>query len=111
MEEGFKEAVTAHMEVSVAGGSVKVRNEGGYVARFSLSYTFQGHNFTKNSGTFSLGVNKSIEIPEGATDIHLKVEEMWGFGWSTIFTKVFPTPESKSYKVYGTTLNPKWAEL
>jgi hypothetical protein len=106
----FKEAVMAHMEATAAG-SILVRNSGGYVARFSVSYTLNGHNFTQDSGDFSLGVNKSISIPAGATNIHLKVEEMWGFGWSTIFTANFDAPVTKCYKVYGTTLDPKHEEI
>jgi len=92
------------------GGSILVRNEGGDVARFSVSYTLNGQSFTKDSGNFTLGVNASIAIPAGATDIHVKVEEMWGYGWSTIFTKNFDAPGTKCYKIYGTTLDPKWEE-
>lgn len=106
----LKEAVLAHYDGTTTG-SITVRNSGGYVARFSVSYKLNGHEFTKDSGNFTVGVNKSIMIPQGATDIFLKVEEMWGFGWSTIFTKSYPGPVTKCFKVYGTTLNPKWEEI
>jgi hypothetical protein len=103
-------AAEAHLSQTTAG-SILVRNSGGYVARFSLTYNLNGHDFTKDSGDFSLGVNKSVDIPTGATNIRLKVEEMWGFGWSTIFTKTFAEPVTKCYKVYGTTLDPKYEEI
>lgn len=106
----FKNVIQAHYGAE-QGGSILVRCEGGYVARFTLSYTFSGVEISKHAENISLGVNKSESIPAGATDIHLKVEEMWGFGWSTIFTKDFAEPVSKSYKVYGTTLIPKYAEI
>jgi hypothetical protein len=106
----FKDAIVAHMDAA-QGGSILVRCEGGYVARFTLSYKLNGHDFSKDSGNISLGVNKSESIPAGATDIHLKVEEMWGFGWSSIFTKDYTEPVTKCFKVYGTTLSPKYAEI
>lgn len=106
----FKNVIQAHYEAE-QGGSILVRCEGLFVARFSLSYKFNENDFSKYSGDITLGVNKSESLPAGATNIHLKVEEMWGFGWSTIFTKDFAEPVTKSYKVYGTTLNPKYAEI
>ena len=106
----FKNVIQAHFEAE-QGGSILIRCEGGYVARFTLSYTFNGQDFSKHSGDISLGVNKSEAMPAGSADIHLKVEEMWGFGWSTIFTMDFAEPMTKAYKVYGTTLDPKYAEI
>jgi len=107
----MKDALMNHLEASVAG-SITVRNEGGYVAKFSITYAFQGKEVTKTSDNFTLGVNKTLEIPEGATNIYLKVEEYWFIGQTTtIFTKTFPTPVTKCYKIWGTTLNPKWEEI
>lgn len=105
-----KSAIMAHM-LTEQGGSILVRCEGGFISRFTLSYEFEGLEFSKHSGNISLGVNKSESVPIGATNLFLKVEEMWGFGWSTIFTQQFAEPVQKCYKVYGTTLNPKWNEI
>ena len=96
------------------GGSVLVRNEGGYVARFRVTYTLDNKEYTRDSGNFPLGQNRSVDIPAGATDIHLKVEDLvwpWPESWSTIFTKSWSSPETHCYKVYGTTLNPAYAEI
>lgn len=93
------------------GGSIKIRNEGAYVARFTLSYKFMDHEFSKHSGDITIWINKSESMPAGATDIHLKVEEFWGFGWSTIFTKDYEAPVTECYRVYGTTLNPKYEKI
>jgi len=70
-------AFVAHLGAAAAG-SVLVRNEGGYVARFTLTYSLDGHEFTQESGDITLGVNKSAWIPAGATEIQLKVEENIG---------------------------------
>ncbi|SHJ93708.1 Thiol-activated cytolysin [Hathewaya proteolytica DSM 3090] len=100
------------LEANNVGGSILVRNNGGYVARFSVKFNLNGQVITKDSGDFTLGVNKSIDIPAEATEIHLKVEEAWFIkSWSTIFTKDFGTPVNKSYEISGTTLNPKWKEI
>lgn len=106
----LREAMIEQLDAEV-GGSILIRCEGGYVARFTLSYKYNGHDFSKHSGNISIGINKSESIPSGATNIHLKVEEMWGFGWSTIFTKDFGDAVTECYKVYGTTLSPKYAKI
>lgn len=90
------------------GGSILIKCEGRYIAKFSIRYKLNGHSFSKHSYHISLGVSKSESIPAGATDIHLKVEEMWG---ATIFTKDYSSPVSQCYKVYGTTLNPKYSKI
>ena len=67
--------------------------------------------YSENSGNFPLGVKKAIEFPPGSTDIAVKVEEMWGFGWSTIFTKEYPNVVRKEFHLYGTTLHPNYREI
>ena len=92
-------------------GSILVRNSGGYVAVFNADYDMNGQRHSKSSGKFSLGVNRDIQIPDGATNVYLKVEEYWFPGQkTTIFTRSYPYPVTKCFKIWGTTLNPKWAE-
>lgn len=103
--------IIAHMDAEV-GGSILIRNEGGYVAHFEVTYTFNDKELTKKSGNFTLGVNKEIAVPKGATDIRLKVQEEWFISsWSTIFTETFSSPPDVCYKIYGTTLNPKYEPI
>ncbi|MDR2438621.1 MAG: hypothetical protein LBE12_04515 [Planctomycetaceae bacterium] len=100
------------LEAAQSSGSILVRNTGGYVARFSVSFNLDGKSVTSDSGEFTCGVNKSVMIPAAATDIHLKVEEAWFINsWSTIFTKDYSSPVSKSFEIGGTTLNPTWKEI
>ena len=91
-------------------GSITVRNMGGYVAKFYVEFTVNGQRYTRHSGVFSLGVNKAIELPAGSTDIVVKAEEMWGFGWSTIFVKNYAYVVTKSFELGGTTLDPSYNE-
>ncbi|NEP00704.1 MAG: hypothetical protein F6K58_18945, partial [Symploca sp. SIO2E9] len=73
------------------GSSFFVRNEGVYLAHLSVSYKFQGQDLSQDSGKFILGESRSIAIPTGATEIHLKVELVWFTNSrSTLFTQSFP---------------------
>lgn len=91
-------------------GIIVVRNCGGYVARFTVKYTHNGQRYTEESGNFTAGVNKSIEFPSGSTDIVVKAEELWGFGWSTIFCKEYSYTVRKWFELTGTTLHPDYHE-
>lgn len=94
------------------GGSITVRNTGGYVAKFKVTFTLNGQRIEKDSGNFTAGVNKQLDIPSGSTDIQVEALAAWFIGsWSSIFTVGFDAPVRKSYEVYGTTLNTKWKEI
>ena len=91
----------------MAGGSIIMRNDGGYVACFYVKYTkADGTHETKSSGEFTLGVNREIDLPPGSTDIVVKAEENTGFKWSTIFVKEYSEPVYRYFQLKGTTLDP-----
>lgn len=92
-------------------GSITVYNSGGYVAVFSVTYTLNDERKTDSSSNYSLGVSKTVEIPDGATDVYVICEEYWFPGQkTTIFTKNYDGPVQKCFKIWGTTLNPQWSE-
>lgn len=96
---------------AAAPGSIKVRNTGGYTAIFHVDYDYGGKRQSQSSGDFTLGVNKAISIPDGARNIFVKVEEYWiGRQKTTIFTKSYSGTENKCFKIWGTTLGPKYSE-
>ncbi len=89
------------------GGSITVRNEGGYIARFSVTYKIDGKENKTSSGSFTLGVSKTVDIPAQAKDIHVKIEDEWFPGqWTTIAVRDYATPVTKRFIVGGTTLMP-----
>ncbi|MFN3244979.1 MAG: hypothetical protein ACE37K_25985 [Planctomycetota bacterium] len=95
----------------MAGGFITVRNGGGYVAKFKVRYTLAGKKVTKETNNFTLGKNKTLPIPDGASNIFLEVEEYVFFGsTSTIFTEQFDEPPQNYYKIWGTTLSPAWCQ-
>lgn len=94
-----------------SSGYISVRNTGGYVAEFYVDYTVNGVRLSKESGEFTAGVTKTIDIPSDATDITLHVKEAYFIhSWTTIFSEHFDEPVCKKYHIWGTTLNPKWEE-
>lgn len=96
----------------IADGSLSVYNSGGYVATFSVSYNLNGQSQSEDSGDFTLGVTKSVNIPDGASNVYLKVEEYWFPGQkTTIFTKSFDGPVQQCFKIWGTTLNPSYDSI
>jgi len=89
-----------------------VRNGGAYDARFTIKYSFERVRFTKESGIFGLGENKVIEIPFGATDLSLDIEqEIQENVCATIVTKRFDQPVKLCYKIYGNAIAPKYEEI
>jgi len=92
-------------------GFVTFFNEGGFVARFELKYTYGGDEIVKKTGNMSLGNKVSYDIPADATNIFVKGEEKTGLvweGWRTVFDLRFSSPPNNCFKLFGTTLKPKW---
>lgn len=87
-------------------------NQGGYQARFTLSYNDSlGNPVTQKSGNMSLGMRTSYDIPWGATGITVAGEEDTGWvGEPTkqIFSQPVAFGGSQCFKAYGTTLSPSW---
>ena len=106
----MQNAVVQHMTAENSG-SILVKNEGGYVIRFSIAYTFGGQRFSQMTEPYPVLQSRTLFIPNGATDIHLHTEISYVFGWGTIFTQIFPTPVVKCYKVWGTAFEPQWTEI
>ena len=95
-----------------SSGWISIENEGGYVAKFDVSYMQNGKRITEESGDFTAGVTKVIDIPSDATDIVLHAWDAWFIkSWTEIFSKHFDGPVRKKYKVTGTTLHPDYEEL
>ena len=93
-------------------GWIAVENEGWYVAKFDVSYTLNGERIKEDTGDFTAGVTKVIDLPAGATDIVLHVWDAYFIkSWREIFSKNFDAPVTKKYKVTGTTLDPDYEEL
>ncbi len=109
---GMKFHSFAACSASPRSGWISIENEGGYVAKFDVSFTLNGERVTRDSGNFTLGVTKVIDIPADATDVVLHAWDAWFIkSWKEIFSKHFDGPVCKKYKLLGTTLGPDYKEL
>ncbi len=107
LDPNYNDAIVAR-ESAERGGSIRVKCEGGYVAKFTLAYKLEGAVSEKESGDITIGKSKTIPIPPCATDISLTVEEHTGFSWKTIFTKNYNEPVTKCFRVTGATFSPSY---
>jgi hypothetical protein len=84
---------------------ITVSSKAAYVARFSVAFTESGNQQTSNSGNFTAGTQKAVQVPSNATALFLKVEgEAFIDDWNTIFTQQWPSaPDAPvCYEVSGT---------
>ncbi len=107
LDPNYNDAIVAR-ESAERGGSIRVKCEGGYVAKFTLAYKLEGAVSEKESGDITIGKSKTIPIPPCATDLSLTVEEHTAFSWKTIFTKNYNEPVTKCFRVTGTTFSPSY---
>lgn len=99
------------MPVPPTEGYVTFFNDGGYVAKGELSYTYNDQAFAFKTGDMNLGNKTTYDIPPGAKNVWLFAEEKTGLvwdPWKTIFDLTFAAPPNKCFKLFGTTLSPKW---
>ncbi len=96
--------------VIVTNGSISVYNNGGYFARFSISFQTNGIPKTLSTGSFSLGQKLTLNIPDGSCCGQVIAEkEVFIGSWQQIFSLNFNLPFEQCFKVAGTTLNSNWA--
>ena len=92
-------------------GHITVFNEGGFVAKFKLQYTENGEPRSFETGDMPIGNKKTYILPPHAKDVWLQAWEQTGLvweGWRQVFDLRFSSPPNQCFKLYGTTLNPKW---
>jgi hypothetical protein len=95
--------------------AIKVYNNAGYVSRCTIEYDLGGQHQTQSSGNFSNLQSFKVEIPGGATNIHVKCEDETGLAWEpwrTVLDQTYPTtpPTGKTISLTGTTLSPSFKE-
>ena len=91
---------------------IKVTNNAGYIARFSITYTFKGKARTQKSSEFTLFQSDQIYIPNEAILVALKIEEEAFIGkWVVFHVAIFIKPVTKCYSLSGTIINPKATEI
>jgi hypothetical protein len=86
---------------------IEIKNKvgGGYAASATATYTFDGQRRTAETGSFAIGVVKTMEIPCNATDVTTTARAIGG---KTIFTRTDPKAVDRCFEVSGTTLSPRY---
>ena len=84
---------------------LQVKNNGIYLAMFTITYTLNGVQQTINQETFAVGNTRSKNVPAGAINIQISADVSAG---EHIFTDTIPSPQWKCYQVGGTSLNTNW---
>lgn len=99
--------------VSAESGSISVYNSGGFISQFYVEWENKDGKLEKgDSEAYPLGMNKTINIPDGAKNVKLKVVNWIFFGHSAdIFNESFLGPVTKCYKIWGVSLDPRHAEI
>ena len=81
------------------------------MANFRVAYWYNGNYVSYESGSFPAGTSKTLDLPIGSCCANLYVENLVFIAtWRRIFSFNFEVPFFKCYNVWGTTLNPGWAE-
>jgi thiol-activated cytolysin len=103
--------------VSYPNGFVRLRNSGGYVARFNVEWTQKGvdgltdQTQSWSSGDTTAGWQSTRDLPGDATKVRVKAEVATGLfwqPWNEALNTTLNGPDNKCYRITGTTLSPHW---
>ena len=99
--------------VEYPNGFVRLQHDGGYVARWSVSYLDPaGARVTAySSGNVTAPWNRTVNLPGDAKSVHIHADAKTGLLWDPWREAIDVTENgvtNKGYKIYGTTLRPRW---
>jgi len=90
-------------------GAITMKNAGGYVGKFTITYKIDGAYQTVDSGKYPVGQVRSLPIPPEATNVLVQgYLDVFINSWSVVFADSIGTPQFKCYKIGGTTTNSNW---
>ena len=97
---------------SAKSGSITVKNQGGFVATFSVQYVQNRETVTEESGEFPIWVTKTLQLPVDATDILVTVKiATFVKIWTTVANYNYDTPVTKLFELTGETWSPECREV
>ncbi|CAF1274895.1 unnamed protein product [Rotaria magnacalcarata] len=112
-------------------GWIRIRNKGGYVARFFVDYHVPNTETTStsdlrlpirlfeqtiSSGNYPIGQTKIIGLPRNALSTRIRVERFifypfFGWYWKEIFRQEIRPQDRVCYDIWGTTIHPAWSSV
>ncbi|CAF0773726.1 unnamed protein product [Rotaria sp. Silwood1] len=126
------ELLIAFREIEQPDAWVRVRNKGGYVARFYVDYHIPNtprKNFvsglympvklfeqTLSSGNYPVGQTRVLGAPRSALTARVRVERFifypfFGWYWKEIFRQEVHPQGKNCYDIWGTTVQPYWTSV
>ena len=111
---------------------IRIRNKGGYVARFFVDYhvanlpkrSFSyGYYYpirlferTISSGNYPIGQTRVISVPPSALTARIRAERFifypfFGWYWKEIFRQEISPQDKRCYDIWGTTVQPYWTSI
>ena len=89
---------------------VLATNNGAFVARYSMSYTFDGLVYEMESQNFPVGVSRKIDIPVSSTNILVKADFLSGTSWVNFYSNTFAKTVNIDLVFSGTIISPNCDE-
>ncbi|CAF0786029.1 unnamed protein product [Rotaria sordida] len=111
---------------------IRVRNKGGYIARFYVDYHLPNlptqifvsgfqmpiklFEQTLSSGNYPVGKTRVIGVPRNALTARVRVERFifypfFGWYWKEIFRQEVGPQDKVCYDIWGTTVHPFWTSI
>ena len=90
--------------------SISVKNIAGFTTTYILSYSYNGKKYSINSGNFTLGMIRNINIPKLAKNVSVIVIAVLDSALPDqriIYSKNFSSALNIKLKISGTSINPK----
>jgi cytolysin (calcineurin-like family phosphatase) len=91
---------------------ITIFNQGGYVADYQVSYSFNGQKRSLNTRQLRLGQKHTFKLPSNSLNVRVRGQVYTGLAWERkriIFDQNFKSaPSEICFKTYGTTLAAKW---
>ena len=81
--------------------AIKIQNSGGYIAEFFINYQVGSSVYKLDSGAFSLGFSRVLNIPQNAEMIYLTVD-IWIFGGLRHLVEDYISTANHCFNLTGT---------
>ena len=81
--------------------AITIKNSGGYMAEFYVDYQIGSAVYKLDSGAFSLGFSRTLNIPKNAEQVYLVVE-IWIFGGERILAEDYISTDNHCFNLVGT---------
>ncbi|NOK36941.1 hypothetical protein HMI49_27410 [Corallococcus exercitus] len=109
----FTTSFTQVESVRHPNGFVRLRHEGGYVARFTVwwdvpSESGAAQEHVWRSGNCTAGWSHTQDLPGDARNVRIHAEAVTGLAWQPwgeIMNETLDGPTNRTYRVFGTTLD------